>query len=796
MTNIDKFINLYLANNINIIAVNNNKKSVEDWKIYQTSRITPTDLSRQLLNHNTSGIAIICGAISGNLEVIDIDLKYDLTGKLYQDYISMLKPELVEKLHIVSTKSQGIHLYYRCEVIEGNKKLAQRHATEAEEIEGDKRKVLIETRGEAGYVVAPPTEGYTIIQEQTTIQTITPEERAQLHEAARSFNSVFNEEKKFQNFQKYTNGSTTTGVLPWTDYNERGIDHMLDLLEMHGWRNVGHRGDKVHFLRPGTTDSKSSGNYDFSKGWFSVFTTSSIFEAEKAYRPSDVFCVLNKITNGKDLYARLYELGYGERINTTGLKKEVVGQVENAPYIFWEINKKEITILPIKLISLCSDIGGFGLYYHLNEIDYKLVRVTNNFVIEARPEHIKRFIFEYIASISDQLDIEPEALKTAVFKVSDKLFSSSSIDFFNIVTLNFLKHTPDAAYFPFLNGVVKVTKDGRELLTYQQINMHVWNNHVIDAYYEGVQSLEECEFFKFIQLISNNDPQRITYVCTVIGYLLHRYKNPAKAYAILLAEETENEETGGGTGKGLFYKALAKMVRTVVMNGKNFKHDKSFLFQSVDLSTQLVVVDDCRKGIDFQGFYSHITEGLTVEKKNKPEFFIPFSESPSFLLSTNYSVNLEGNHGKRRVRTVEFSNFFHPSNTVEQHFGHLFFDGWSKEQYTLFYDFMMLCVSTYLEHGITEAYTSTTLTKKELKIRLTPEFLEFFESIDLGTANMFEDLYNGFLNESGYEKKEYSVKRFRTALVMACEKLNLTFTSRKCSWKGGKKEVVISGTKR
>jgi hypothetical protein len=55
-------------------------------------------------------------------------------------------------------------LYYRCDVIEGNQKLAQRPATaeEVKENPNEKVLVLIETRGEGGYVVAPPTDGYKL----------------------------------------------------------------------------------------------------------------------------------------------------------------------------------------------------------------------------------------------------------------------------------------------------------------------------------------------------------------------------------------------------------------------------------------------------------------------------------------------------------------------------------------------------------------------------------------------------------------------------------------------------------
>ena len=47
---------------------------------------------------------------------------------------------------------------------------------------------------------------------------------------------------------------------------------------------------------------------------------------------------------------------------------------------------------------------------------------------------------------------------------------------------------------------------------------------------------------------------------------------------MILAEETEDEAQGGGAGKGIFFKAIGKLINLVSIDGKNFKLDKSFAF--------------------------------------------------------------------------------------------------------------------------------------------------------------------------------------------------------------------------
>ena len=103
---------------------------------------------------------------------------WDELRTLIQDNL----PELYNNLVIAQTKSGAFYIYYRCTQIKGNIKLANRPTT-AEEREqtykseitsgakeedaknrsiNDKVRVLIETRGEGGYVIAPPTQAISL----------------------------------------------------------------------------------------------------------------------------------------------------------------------------------------------------------------------------------------------------------------------------------------------------------------------------------------------------------------------------------------------------------------------------------------------------------------------------------------------------------------------------------------------------------------------------------------------------------------------------------------------------------
>ena len=89
----------YIEQGINIIAVNEQKQAIFPWKIYQTKEITIEEVERQMADHKAKGIAVICGAVSGNLEVIDVDTKYQ-TYDLWEQIEAKIPKELYSKLHL------------------------------------------------------------------------------------------------------------------------------------------------------------------------------------------------------------------------------------------------------------------------------------------------------------------------------------------------------------------------------------------------------------------------------------------------------------------------------------------------------------------------------------------------------------------------------------------------------------------------------------------------------------------------------------------------------------------------
>ena len=191
---------------------------LKDWTKYKENTIEDLNL------FTTDSLGLVCGY--NGLEVLDIDAKH-FTGNEFEEYIELLEangPGILAKMVIQQTPSGGFHFLYRCEVIEGNQKLAKNEAKE----------VTYETRGIGGQVAAWPTPGYKLETKASAIQWITPEERDILLSCARELDKTPKVEITYTAPKQSFNDSEE--LTPWADYNSK-VD-CLTILQSRGWTIV------------------------------------------------------------------------------------------------------------------------------------------------------------------------------------------------------------------------------------------------------------------------------------------------------------------------------------------------------------------------------------------------------------------------------------------------------------------------------------------------------------------------------------------------------------------------------
>ncbi|PIR20469.1 MAG: hypothetical protein COV45_06045 [Deltaproteobacteria bacterium CG11_big_fil_rev_8_21_14_0_20_47_16] len=295
------------------VRTDGSKAATVPWKAYQERPMTDDEIL--CLFKGDVGIALVCGPVSGNLELIDVD-----DNDIYEEWaarVNQLAPVLLSRLPEIRTPRGGGHIPYRCSVIESNQKLAEEAVPDAETGE-IKRKTLIETRGIGGYFLTeyspgtchPTGKTYKHISGPplTEIPEITTEERQLLLDIARSFNQV---PKKVQALPVEKPTKSGNSHRPGDDYNKRAS--WEEVLVPHGWVPVEQSRGALHWRRPGKDDKGTSATTGYCGDLFYVFSSNAHpFETSAGYDKFAAYTLLNHAGDYKAAAKELSEKGYGD----------------------------------------------------------------------------------------------------------------------------------------------------------------------------------------------------------------------------------------------------------------------------------------------------------------------------------------------------------------------------------------------------------------------------------------------------------------------------------------------------
>ena len=190
-----EFVLPYLEAGFSVIPVQENNKSPKtgfQWGTCMKERPAPETV-RGWFDSPGLNLGVVLGAVSGNVHVLDIEDDEQhrrLLTSLETDQ-GNLAATVLRKLRTtfhVTPPGMGAHYYYADEVSLARSILASRPAPEG----GSRSEVLIELRGEGGYVLAPPSviAGYGEYRvahgSPATIVSLTPLEREELFRHCRA----------------------------------------------------------------------------------------------------------------------------------------------------------------------------------------------------------------------------------------------------------------------------------------------------------------------------------------------------------------------------------------------------------------------------------------------------------------------------------------------------------------------------------------------------------------------------------------------------------------------------------
>jgi putative DNA primase/helicase len=302
----------YVAAGISIIPLRTDgtkSPAVPSWKPYQQRFATDDELLRWF--PRPAGIGIVCGVQSGGLEVIDFDERSDETFAAWSE---ALPSDLFARLSVVETGGLGYHVLYRCDEVSGSAKLAMTAAGG----------VLVETRGEGGYIVAAGSTSTVHESRRPYVQVrgiplpdlpnIAPEERRLIWCVAAMFDERTDPIADYVRRRRaeLRPAVTTDTSTPWGDFDDRA--DWLDIIGPHGWTTT----NGIVWTRPGKSFGTSAKIATAKDGTevLTVFSTDAgiLSDFTGGHRSWGKFAAYSALNYGGDRSAAakaVKALGYG-----------------------------------------------------------------------------------------------------------------------------------------------------------------------------------------------------------------------------------------------------------------------------------------------------------------------------------------------------------------------------------------------------------------------------------------------------------------------------------------------------
>lgn len=363
----------------------------------------------------------------------------------------------------------------------------------------------------------------------------------------------------------------------------------------------------------------------------------------------------------------------------------------------------------IRHFQLLQYLSQEGFYsYKVNGDKYSVYRVIDGIANRCETSDVIKFILDTVMhkkTPRGEYKCVYDFHREVFVRTPNRFFGDSKIQMLPPLDNSTLRDTKDCAYFAFVNGIVRVTKDEVKLFPYKDIlkdDKLVLGSKIIKRGVKVVDREEALasDFALFTSRAVGDDG--FSALCRSMGYMLHCYKDASRAKMVFYSDANKGDGIARGrSGKSLCANlAISQLRKVSVINGKQFSSNDRFMLDGFDVESDIISFQDMRKAFDKETLYNMITGDLQVSKKYMSTRIIPFEYSPKIIADSNYGISLIGSSDVGRINVIGFDNYYSDIHQPIHEFGKVFFSEWTEQDWNKFYTFMFYCVQMYLNQGL------------------------------------------------------------------------------------------------
>lgn len=161
---------------------------------------------------------------------------------------------------------------------------------------------------------------------------------------------------------------------------------------------------------------------------------------------------------------------------------------------------------------------------------------------------------------------------------------------------------------------------------------------------------------------------RMANILYSLGRPLFRYKGGGTSYMPYITENrnSENEKAEGGSGKSAFVNVFmgcsGKIYR---VNSKNIRPDSDItltLDKFIPRMYRVIHWEDWPNGLKIDPLYNYVTSGFVYRHRHNDSMYVPLSESPGHVISSNFQQTYDDPSSSGRVVPTGFSHCFNRGN--------------------------------------------------------------------------------------------------------------------------------------